>query len=105
MRIYRDRFYVTEEVPGISGFQRWNEREYAVITGHKARNHRTIVVGELLPIAEDWYRIEDGHIPDYQERMRLPEALRWLAANPFQRIVRLDPETRQQDVKPHYKRF
>jgi hypothetical protein len=100
--IRKGRFYVLATVPGISGFQRWDEREYRIVTADKARNHRLDVVGELLPIQEDWFRLEDGHMPDYQPKARLPKALEWLTANPFQAIVRLDPATATKDTPPHF---
>ena len=101
-RIYADRFYVLADHPGISGFQEWDKLAYCVVTGAKAKQRRPCVVGEFLPISEDVYRCEDGHIPDYQPRLRTPDALRWLLDNPFAAIVRLDPATRSKDVAPHY---
>jgi len=101
-RIYKQRFYVRETIPGISGFQRWGDREYSVVTGHKAANCRLEIVGELLPISEDYWRIGDGHVPECQPLLRTPEAIAWLRKNPYGEIVRLDPGTRTKDVKPHY---
>ena len=102
MKIYKRRFYVVATHPGISGFQDFDRLEYRIITGHKAQSNRSSVLGELLPIGEDWYRLEDGHLPDYQLRKRTPEALRWLLQNPYNSIVRLDPATRTIDAKPYY---
>jgi hypothetical protein len=28
MRIYKNKYYIVESIPGISGFQRWDERDY-----------------------------------------------------------------------------
>ncbi len=103
MKMYANRFYVCADHPGISGFQQWDRLEYWIVTGAKAKLRRTLVVGELLPIAEDVYRLEDGHLPDYQQRARGPNALRWLAENPYAQIVRLDPATFTKDCRPFYK--
>jgi hypothetical protein len=102
VKIRNGRLYVLETIPGISGFKRWDEREHRVVTAAKARLNRSNVAGELLPIAEDFYRLEDGHLPDHQPMVRFPEAEAWLIANPFSAIVRLDPATRSKAIPPHW---
>lgn len=103
MRIYKDRFYVLADHPGISGFKDYSRLDYRIVTGHKASRERCYVVGEFLPIAEDWYRLEDGHLPEHQPKATTREALEWLTANPYSAVVRLDPATRSKDIPPHYK--
>jgi len=87
MRIYSDRFYLLRKHPGHSGFQRWNEWEYYITTGRKARNDRSLVVREYKQTGEGVFRIEDGHLPDYQQRKSETDALTWLQENPWQRIT------------------
>lgn len=89
MTIRRKGFYVLAIVPGISGFQRWNEREFQVVTGHKAANCRSYVVGEWLPTSEDRYRLNDGHLPSHQPETHAEGALEYLLANPFGEAVAL----------------
>lgn len=81
------RLYVTEEIPGISGFQRWSEREYHIV-GHlrAAGRDRLNVIGEFIPTGGT-YRLEDGHIPAYQPIASEAAAVEWLAANPYASIA------------------
>ena len=87
MRIYKDRYYLMRIHPGISGFQQWDKWEYYVTTGLKARNDRTRIVREYKPGFHVIFRLEDGHVPDYQPRANEAESLTWLDENPYQRIV------------------
>jgi len=88
MRIYKNKYYLMADTPGISGFKRWNEKEYYVSTGHRAKNNRTRVLKEYRPdLFASWFRIEDGHLPDYQPRLCEEDALKWLDKNMFQRII------------------
>lgn len=84
------RYYVTATVPGISGFQRWNEREYRVV-GHKraAGRDRLDVLGELVRSGAS-YRLEDGHTPEFQPVVTESEALTWLSFNPYGAIALVD---------------
>lgn len=104
MRIYRNRFYVLGRYPGISGFQDFDRMEYCIVTGAKAQLDRCAVVGEYLPIGEDWHRVQSGAGEDGRTAgvMRTPDALAWLTSHPFAALVRLDPATRSQDVRPHW---
>lgn len=83
MRIYQDRFYVLAVTPGISGFQRWHERELHIVTGRKARNNRLSVVGEWSPKPGEEYIIHDGHTRDYCPRGDADAVRAFLASNPF----------------------
>ena len=87
MRIYDSRFYILEVTPGISGFARPDEREYHVVTGHKARTDRYHVVSEWTPCSDESYRIEDGHLPEYQPTGDAHAVRDWLLSNPFGRAV------------------
>jgi len=90
MRIYKDRYYLLREHPGLSGFKQWDKWEYYVTTGHKARNERTRVVREYTPQGNGViFRLGDGHLPDYQPRASETDALQWLNDNPYQRITQV----------------
>lgn len=84
-RIYRDRFYLIESIPGISGFQRWDEREFRLVTGHKARLNRLSVVCEYVPGhgRPDTFRLEDGRLPEYQQVVDVGQAIAYLVREPF----------------------
>ncbi len=86
IRIYKSKYYLMQDVPGISGFKRWDEREYFVATGHHARNNRTKVIREFQPLYAAWFRLEDGHLPEYQPRVDQEKALKWLDENIYGRI-------------------
>ena len=90
LRIVAGKYYVLARHPGISGFQNWDRLEYSVVTALKARNDRLAVIGELLPVADDRYRLADGHSPDYQPNVAAVNALKWLDANPFGVIVKVN---------------
>ena len=67
MKIYNNKYYIVESIPGISGFQRWDEREYRVVRGRTARAlYKLHIVQEFLFRVCGRYRLEDGHLPDYQ---------------------------------------
>ena len=71
-RIYKSRVYFIEVVPGISGFQRWNEREYGIASGATVKS-RGLKVGMPPGIHGDLnagqrFRLDDGHLPEFQPR-------------------------------------
>ena len=84
MRIYKNKFYVLESTPGISGFKRWDEREYHIVKGTKAANHRLHIVAEWTPMADEQYAVEDGHLPEHQPIGNLADVMDFLDANPYQ---------------------
>lgn len=92
-RLYTERFYILMRTPGISGFQRWDEQEYALVAGARARLNRAEVLCEYratargLPPALDRLRLSDGHLPDHQPIVNGLDALAWIAANPTQEAV------------------
>ena len=66
MRIYDNKYYIVESTPGISGFQRWDEREYRIVRGKTARSlYKLHIVREFI-FKGGTFRIEDGHFPKYQ---------------------------------------
>lgn len=98
MKVYKNRFYLHKMHPGISGFTRWHEWEYRVMTGHDAQlKERSSIVCEYLPgfatdlrevpDAKGYFRLEDGHLPDHQPRVNETEMLRWLRSNIFANAV------------------
>ena len=84
MRIKKSQYYVTAETPGISGFQRWGEWEYRIITGLRASGRRGNVIGVWCPQEDESYRIEDGHLPDHQPIGSRVDVVHFLALNPYQ---------------------
>ena len=87
MKIYRDKFYVLAETPGISGFKRYGELEFCVVTGYKAVNERARVIGQYLPTSEDRFILCDGHMPHLCPQGDWGIALDFLSINTFQRVV------------------
>lgn len=63
MRIYNNKCYIKEIIPGISGFQRWHEREYKVMSGRFARHCKSNIIREFIYNGGK-FRVEDGHLPD-----------------------------------------
>jgi len=92
MRIKPNSYYVLADHPGISGFKDWTRKTECVVTGLKARNNRSIVAREYLANGMRLFRLNDGHLPDYQPITSEVEALRFLDANPFQSIVEVEPK-------------
>jgi len=84
MRIYKNRFYVMMTIPGISGFQQWNEREFHIVTGYKAANNKHLIVAEWTPTEDESFRIEDGHLPECQPVGSRVDVANFLRNNPFQ---------------------
>ena len=81
LRVYKNKYYIIENIPGISGFQRWNEREYRVVNGRLASLRRLEVVKEFL-FNGGKFRLEDGHLPEYQPMTGLiSELFEWLDNN------------------------
>lgn len=89
MRIYKDRFYLMEqrEYKVIGNVTADDNFDQYVTTGHAAQRDRTRVVSEYAQGRYDIFRLEDGHLPDYQPRTNEAEALEWLQDNPYQRIT------------------
>ena len=86
MRIYKDRFYVQMGVPGISGFQRWNEREFRIVSGVNRRG-KLGFVAEWTPTSDEEYRLENGRVPEFQPVVDKEGVVQFLRENPFQSAV------------------
>ena len=92
MAIFKKKYYILESTPGISGFKRWGEKEYRVSTGFKATNHKSYIVKEFKANGNGSFRIEDGHVPEYQPIASENEIFNWLDNNPYQTVFILNPE-------------
>ena len=92
MRIYKKKYYILSHIPGVSGFKRWDEREYSVCTGHHAQHNRLSIVKEFLANGLGKYRLNDGHLPDCCPTAKEADALHWLDNNCFSKITLLNPE-------------
>jgi hypothetical protein len=66
MRIYQGKYYILEYIPGCSGFKQWNKREYRIVNASLAKVYRLQVVREFL-FNGGKFRLEDGHLPEYQK--------------------------------------
>ncbi len=82
-RIYADKTYLGWSTPGISGFQRWGEKEWFLAIGAGARNRRPEVDREYVPTEEEKFRLGDGHLPESQPVVTGPEAVEWLREHPY----------------------
>lgn len=101
LRIRSDRFYAVETVPGISGFQRWNERERRIVSGRKARTMRSSVVFEVDMLLGK-YRLENGCLPEHQAIVDGHGVTDYLRANPYASAVPM-PESEQIPVVFFYR--
>ena len=64
-RIMTGRLYVRMNVPGISGFQKWNERVYSVVSAEKARVNRLHIIGEAIPDCIDTFQTRGETVSGY----------------------------------------
>ena len=92
MRVFKTKYYILESIPGISGFKRWNEREYRVCTGHKAQYDKLHIIKEFRENGRGKFRLEDGHLPEYQPHVREKEVIPWLDNQPYANAFILNPE-------------
>lgn len=92
MRIYKNKYYILQSIPGISGFKEWNKRTYCIATGNHAQHNRLDVVREFKGNGQGKYRLNDGHLPDYCPIANETEALQWLEANFYNVITLLNPD-------------
>lgn len=89
MRIYKNKYYIFRDHPGLSGFKQWDKWEYWISTGKQAQSNRTTVFKEYIPNGEGIFRLGDGHCPNQQPTANEKAALAWLDFNPYQRITQL----------------
>ena len=94
MRIYSDRFYVIGETPGLSGFQRWDKVQIRIVTGHVARRLKHSVIGEFNTADTRSYRLDDGHLPDYQPITNAAGVLTYLTENIYSSAYELEERDR-----------
>jgi len=92
MRIFKKKYYIMQSIPGISGFQRWNEREYRVCTGRKAQLHKLDIVKEFRENGRGQFLLEDGHLPEYQAHAKEKEIIPWLDEQRYSTAFILNPE-------------
>jgi len=94
MRIKTGHYYIIRIYPGISGFQKWDQQEYFVVSALAARScrYRPHVVKEYLAKGHGSFRLGDGHLLEYQPVVEEVEALRWLDKEPFQQIYPFEEE-------------
>jgi hypothetical protein len=91
MRIFKDRFYKIEEIPGLSGFKQWDKREISIISGIAAQSSKRIYVTEEAYIQPQLrYELDDGHLPGYRPVVLGEEAKAFLANNPYSRIKEVE---------------
>jgi len=94
MRIYSNRFYVIDETPGISGFQRWDKVLARVVTGHVARRLKSSVIEEFSTADTRSYRLDDGHLPDHQPITNAAGVLAYLTENIYSSAYDLEERDR-----------
>jgi len=86
MRVFKNKYYILREHPGISGFQQWDKYEYRVVTGYKAANNWLRIVKEFKENGRGRFRLEDGHLA--LEKEIIP----WLDKERYQTAFILNPE-------------
>jgi len=105
MRIFKNKYYILQSIPGISGFQRWNEREYRIATGYKARNDKLHIVKEFRENGRGKFLLEDGHLPDYQPQEKEKEIIPWLDKERYSTAFILNPEVYELKTISNFNRF
>ena len=90
MRIYDARFYAIAETPGISGFQQWDKIQVRIVTGRVARRLRSYITGEFDATTEQIYRLDEGHLPDYQPRTDAAGVIAYLTENIYSSAYELE---------------
>ncbi len=94
MRIYSERFYEIDETPGISGFQRWDKILVRVVTGRVARRLRSSIIGEFNVTNTSTYRLDEGHLPDYQPRTNAAGVVAYLTEHVYSSAYELEERNR-----------
>ena len=92
MRIYKDQTYFVRSQRGISGFQQWGVYDYGITSGASVQSRRRHTSGSFdLGMdpgacgnlnAGERFRLDDGHLPDYQPRATFEAANKWVHDNP-----------------------
>ena len=94
-RIYKRKTYFVQQRRGISGFQQWGSYDYGIASGATVKS-RNLEVGMTehqgnLNVGQR-FRLEDGHLPDYQTRATFDEADRFVQGG-VGRIAWIVPDT------------
>ena len=92
MRVYKNKYYILKKHPGLSGFTQWNKYEYRVCSGHKAASCKSYIVREFKANGRGQFRLEDGHVPEYQPLVKEKEIFNWIDVNLYQTAFILNPE-------------
>ena len=88
-RVHSDRIYVSAIPQGLSGFRR--PSIMGLVTGHRFRKEgKQSATRRGITMDAQTYRLEDGRLPEFQERANLTRATEWLLANPWSAAV-VDP--------------
>jgi hypothetical protein len=72
MRLYKDRWYLVERTPGISGFQRWKRVERTI---ERPRPSNRLAIVREYQFTGVQVQIMDGHLPGYRPVMTDREAV------------------------------
>lgn len=85
-RIHKKRTYFVSEQQGISGFMR-EQWVYGIASGATVQRRRSLVSGQSMIGMGNLndgkrFRLDDGHLPDYQPRATYFEASEWVHAYP-----------------------
>jgi hypothetical protein len=92
MKVFKNKYYITRNHPGISGFKQWDKWEFRVITGFNAQKHKTDVIYQFFANGKGIFRLEDGHLSPYQPVVQEKEIYDFLDKNPYQSAYILTPE-------------
>jgi len=62
-RLYKNKYYVVYDYPGISGFKRWDKKEIYIVSGHTAQTrYRSHVICDVYKHEYPW---NDGQMVEY----------------------------------------
>lgn len=92
MRVFKKKYYILKSHPG-------NKLEYRVCTGFKATNNKLSIVKEFRENGRGKFRLEDGHVPEYQPIVKEKEIIPWLDIEKYQTAYILNPEVYGLSVK------
>ena len=89
MRIFKNRVYLCWEHPGISGFKKWDDKQYMLASGAKVRGSGAgTVVGEYSPSHDEQFTDQLGGFgkPKFFDGV---EAVAYLEHNPYVVLYRV----------------
>ena len=85
MKIFKNRYYLMKNLHYRYYTNHLINDQYFICTGHYAANNRRDIIKEFRPLFSAWFRVEDGHLPEYQPRLSQDDTLKWLRSNVSQR--------------------